>query len=116
LSTVTEEYSATAADGKKYKTKFYSLEAVIAVGYRVNSSRGTQFRIWATEKLKHYILSKGTSLSNQITSVFWLIIVRQRRNMTKLNLNYKDDHLFIRIDGALWLLDTGAPSTFPGGP
>ena len=58
---VTEEYSATASDGKKYKTKFYSLEAVIAVGYRVNSLRGTQFRIWATEKLKNYIL-KGFAI------------------------------------------------------
>ena len=58
---VTEEYSATASDGKKYKTTFYSLEAVIAVGYRVNSSRGSQFRIWATEKLKNYIL-KGFAI------------------------------------------------------
>lgn len=60
-NSVTEEYSATASDGKKYKTKFYSLEAIIAVGYRVNSSRGTQFRIWATEKLKDYIL-KGFAI------------------------------------------------------
>ena len=60
-NSVTEEYSATAADGKRYKTKFYSLEAVIAVGYRVNSLRGTQFRIWATEKLKNYIL-KGFAI------------------------------------------------------
>ncbi len=58
---VTEEYSATASGGKKNKTKFYSLEAIIAVGYRVNSSRGTQFRIWATEKLKNYIL-KGFAI------------------------------------------------------
>ncbi len=58
---VTEEYSATASDGKNYKTNFYSLEAIIAVGYRVNSSRGSQFRIWATEKLKNYIL-KGFAI------------------------------------------------------
>ena len=57
-NSVTEEYSATASDGKKYKTKFYSLEAVIAVGYRVNSSRGTQFRIWATDKLKNFQRSR----------------------------------------------------------
>ncbi|MFN3640908.1 MAG: virulence RhuM family protein, partial [Flavobacterium sp.] len=38
----------TAADGKNYKTKFYNLDAVISVGYRVNSSKATQFRIWAT--------------------------------------------------------------------
>lgn len=58
---VIEEYSATAADGKKYKTRHYSLEAIIAIGYRVNTQRGTQFRIWATDKLKNYIL-KGFAI------------------------------------------------------
>lgn len=58
---VVEEYSITAADGKKYKAKHYSLEAIIALGYRVNSARGTQFRIWATDKLKNYIL-KGWAI------------------------------------------------------
>ena len=44
----------TASDGKKYKTKFYNLDAIIAVGYRVNSIRTTQFRIWATKTLREY--------------------------------------------------------------
>ena len=48
---VTEEYSATASDGKKYRTKFYNLDAIISVGYRVNSSRATHFRIWANNKV-----------------------------------------------------------------
>ncbi len=60
-NSVIEEYSTTATDGKKYKTKHYSLEAIISVGYRVNSTRGTQFRIWATDKLKNYIL-KGFAI------------------------------------------------------
>ena len=60
---VTEEYSATASDGKKYNTKFYSLEAIIAVGYRVNSERGMQFRQWATGILKNYI-HKGYALDS----------------------------------------------------
>ncbi|MFH1656354.1 MAG: RhuM family protein [Candidatus Nealsonbacteria bacterium] len=47
----------TASDGKSYKTKFYNLDAVIAVGYRVNSKKATQFRIWATKILKDYLLS-----------------------------------------------------------
>ncbi len=63
-NSVTEEYSATASDGKKYKTKFYSLEAIIAVGYRVNSDRGSQFRVWATERLKDYIL-KGYAIDGE---------------------------------------------------
>ncbi len=63
-NSVTEEYSITASDGKNYKTKHYSLEAIIAVGYRVNSERGTQFRIWATDKLKGYIL-KGFAIDSE---------------------------------------------------
>ena len=46
----------TANDNKKYKTKFYNLDAIIAVGYRVNSKQATQFRIRATERLKEYII------------------------------------------------------------
>lgn len=46
----------TAGDGKNYKTKFYNLDAIISVGYRVNSSQATQFRIWATKTLKQYLL------------------------------------------------------------
>lgn len=61
---VTEEYSATAADGKNYKTKFYNLDAVIAVGYRVNSKQATQFRIWATQTLKEFII-KGFVLDDE---------------------------------------------------
>ncbi len=46
----------TATDGKKYKTQFYNLDVIISVGYRVNSQRATQFRIWATKTLKNYLL------------------------------------------------------------
>lgn len=46
----------TAQDGKKYKTQFYNLDAIISVGYRVNSARATQFRIWATRVLKEHLL------------------------------------------------------------
>lgn len=53
-NSVTEEFSATASDGKKYKTKHYNLDAVISVGYRVNSQRATQFRQWATSILRNF--------------------------------------------------------------
>jgi len=46
----------TAADGKNYKIRFYNLDVVISVGYRVNSRQATLFRIWATERLKEYII------------------------------------------------------------
>lgn len=54
----------TAADGKTYKTKFYNLDAIISVGYRVNSSQATHFRIWATERLKEYII-KGFTMDDE---------------------------------------------------
>lgn len=54
--TVIEESSATASDGKQYKTKFYNLDAVISVGYRINSLRATQFRQWATKVLRTYTI------------------------------------------------------------
>lgn len=53
----------TANDGKKYKTKYYNLDAIISVGYRVNSTKATQFRIWATNTLKEYII-KGFVLDD----------------------------------------------------
>lgn len=53
---VGKESLLTASDGKKYKTKFYSLDIIISVGYRVKSIRGTQFRIWANKVLKDYLL------------------------------------------------------------
>ena len=54
----------TASDGKNYKTNFYNLDAIISVGYRVNSSKATQFRIWATQTLKEYII-KGFVLDDE---------------------------------------------------
>ena len=54
----------TAADGKNYKTSYYSLDAIIAVGYRVNSINATQFRIWATKTLMEFII-KGFVLDDE---------------------------------------------------
>ncbi|MGR3319334.1 MAG: virulence RhuM family protein [Candidatus Anammoxibacter sp.] len=54
----------TAADGKIYHTKFYNLDAIISVGYRVNSRQATHFRIWATERLKEYII-KGFTMDDE---------------------------------------------------
>ncbi len=54
----------TAQDGKSYKTNFYNLDTIISVGYRVNSIQATQFRIWATERLKEYII-KGFTMDDE---------------------------------------------------
>jgi hypothetical protein len=62
-NSVTEGSSVTASDGKKYKVRHYNLDAIISVGYRINSLRGTQFRIWATDKLRDYII-KGFAMDD----------------------------------------------------
>ncbi len=65
---VVKEYLTTAKDGKKYRTKFYNLDVIISVGYRVKSKQGTQFRIWATQVLRDYLL-KGYALNQRINRI-----------------------------------------------
>lgn len=79
--TVVEEFSVTASDGKNYKTKHYSLDAIISVGYRVNSKRATQFRQWATTILKNYAV-KG-----------WVLDKERLKNGTFLDENFFDELL-----------------------
>ena len=61
-NSVSKESLLTAKDGKNYKTKFYNLDLIISVGYRVKSVRGTQFRIWANKVIKEYLI-KGYNLN-----------------------------------------------------
>ena len=61
---VVKEFLTTAADGKAYKTKYYNLDVIISVGYRVKSLRGTQFRIWATQRLREFLV-KGFILDDE---------------------------------------------------
>ena len=63
-NSVTEKISATATDGKNYLTQFYNLDAIISVGYRVNSRKATQFRIWATSVLKEF-MTKGFAMDDE---------------------------------------------------
>lgn len=65
---VVKEYLTTAADGKTYRTKYYNLDVIISVGYRVKSLRGVQFRRWATLIIKSHML-RGYSLSQHISSL-----------------------------------------------
>ena len=64
-NSVVKEYLTTASDGKNYRTKYYSLDVIISVGYRVKSLRGTQFRRWALEVLKEY-LKKGFAMNDDL--------------------------------------------------
>jgi len=61
---VVKDYLTTATDGKKYRVRLYNLEAIIAIGYRVKSHRGTQFRQWATERLKEFMV-KGFTMDDE---------------------------------------------------
>lgn len=63
-NSVVRKFRTTAADGKAYETLHYNLDVIISVGYRVKSPQGTQFRIWATQRLKEYII-KGFALNDE---------------------------------------------------
>ncbi|MFV8347491.1 virulence RhuM family protein [Flavobacterium sp. ZB4P13] len=62
---VVRNFRTTASDGKNYDTAFYNLDVIISVGYRVKSHRGTQFRIWATQRLREYIV-KGFTMNDEM--------------------------------------------------
>jgi hypothetical protein len=64
-NSVVKESLTTARDGKKYKTKYYNLDVIISVGYRVKSKRGTKFRQWANRVLKDYII-RGYAINQQV--------------------------------------------------
>ncbi len=63
-NSVVKNYFTTATDGKKYEVTFYSLEMILAIGFRVRSKRGTQFRIWANRNLKEYMV-KGFVMDDE---------------------------------------------------
>ncbi|ABR49432.1 conserved hypothetical protein [Alkaliphilus metalliredigens QYMF] len=62
---VVREFRTTAIDDKEYKVKYYNLDVIISVGYRVKSHRGTQFRIWATQRLREYLI-KGFTMNDEL--------------------------------------------------
>lgn len=63
-NSVVRDFRTTAQDGKNYITKFYNLDVIISVGYRVKSIRGTQFRQWATQRIKEYLI-KGFTINKE---------------------------------------------------
>ena len=84
-NSVVSKMEITAADGKKYQTQFYNLDAIISVGYRVNSTKATRFRIWATGVLKEYI-KKGFALDdNRLKNLggggYWKELIERIRDI-----------------------------------
>ncbi len=90
---VVKDFLTTASDRKNYRTQHYNLDAIISVGYRVNSKRGTAFRIWATQRLREY-LTQGYSIN--------------QKRLDELGKTIKlltDNGKKIDGDEAKWLLD-----------
>ena len=63
-NSVVKDFLTTASDGKNYNVLYYNLDAIVAVGYRINSKKATEFRIWATKVLKEYMI-KGFALNDE---------------------------------------------------
>lgn len=81
-NSVYKEFLHTADDGKNHKTKYYNLDAIIAVGFKVNSKRAIEFRLWAINILKQYSI-KGYVLDNDMPYYMWGL------------KNYKEDKMFL---------------------
>ncbi len=64
-TSVVRKFRTTAPDGKSYNVAFYNLDVIISIGYRVKSLRGVQFRIWATERLREYLV-KGFTMNDDL--------------------------------------------------
>jgi hypothetical protein len=84
-NSVGKKFLRTAADGKNYDTKHYNLDMIISLGYRVNSKIATQFRIWATQRLKEYIIKGFTMdderLKNMGGSGYWKELLQRIRDI-----------------------------------
>ena len=89
VNSVRKESLLTAADGKKYRTKFYNLDVIISVGYRVKSPVGTRFRQWALAVLKDYLL-RGYAVHQQVMAL----------QQINLRIDAQNDRI-ARIEGAL---------------
>jgi len=84
---VVRNFRTTAADGKNYNVKHYNLDVIISVGYRVKSLRGTQFRIWATERLREYLI-KGFTMNDDLLKKagggnYWHELLERIRDITR---------------------------------
>ena len=94
-SSAVKEYLTTASDGKKYRTKYYNLDVIISVGYRVKSLRGTQFRQWANKVLKDYLL-KGYSINQRLIDLSDRLDRRLLEQDGKIAAIRRDVDFFVR--------------------
>jgi len=76
-ASVVNHWLTTAADGKNYRVAYYNLDAILAVGYRVRSARGTQFRRWATERLREYLVKGDYAPTLPQTTQFFQVMLNK---------------------------------------
>ncbi len=90
---VIRNFRTTALDGKKYNVKYYNLDMIILIGYRVNSKRGIQFRKWANKVLKEYMLKGYVINENRVTvtNENYLSLVESVNNISNEIINIKKD-------------------------
>ena len=100
-SSVRKESLLTASDGKKYRTKFYNLDVIISVGYRVKSQRGTKFRQWANKIIKEYLL-RGYSINLQLQQMQQLYQQQYGRNIEVKEYNSRFHDRFLILDDAIY--------------
>lgn len=94
-NSVVKEYLTTASDGKRYRTKYYNLDVIISVGYRVKSLRGTQFRQWANKILKEYLL-RGYSVNQRLIEMSDRLDRRLLEQDGKIAAMRRDVDFFVR--------------------
>ena len=73
-------FATTASDAKIYQVEYFNLDAIISVGYRVNSKQGTRFRIWATERLKNYLV-KGFAVNEKRVKEYQKNLIELRKTI-----------------------------------
>ena len=92
-NSVVRKFRTTAADGKNYKTTFYNLDMIISLGYRIKSLTATKFRIWATQRLKEYIIKGFTLDDDRLKELggggYWKELIERIRDIRASELPVK---------------------------
>ena len=93
---VVAKFATTASDGKTYQVEYYNLDLIISVGYRVKSQRGIQFRIWANQIIKDYLL-KGYAINKRVDRLEDKLIDHDKKFELLLNTNlYPNEGIFYK--------------------
>ncbi len=110
---VVAESATTGKDGKTYITKYYNLDMIIAVGYRVNSKRGTQFRKWANSILKQYLL-KGSVINEErcLSCTSNIISLQNKVEIIESKIKNMEDDLYLENSKAFFEGEIVEPYTF----